>query len=162
MKKLALIVLAALTWAACKQTTGSENAALKDKASIAAVDSLNIAFDDAWNKKDSNAVVNMLTDDVILISGRGIMKGKDQVAKQFVKQQMPVTSNLKSQSEKHDASGDLGYQTGTWSLTVNIPGQTPFESTGNYNFVCKKEKDGAWKFTVLSLEDHDPQDMAAK
>ena len=157
MKKLALIILSAVSLTACNQSTGSENIASETSIAIAAVDSLNIAFDEAWNKKDSAAVVALLADDVILISGRGIMRGKDEVAKNFVSSQMPVTSNLKSKKEREDASADLGYQAGTWSLTVTVPDQAPFESTGNYNFACKKGADGNWRLSVMSLEDHDPE-----
>lgn len=157
MKKLILLVLAALSWTACKQSTGSENSASKNEASIASVDSLSNAFDAAWNKKDSAAVVAMLADDVIMISGRGLMKGKEEVAKNFVGRQMPVASNLKTNEERVDASGDLGYHAGTWSLTATVPNTPPFESTGNYTFVSKKAADGSWKLSVLSIENHDPE-----
>lgn len=156
MKKILFLLLTALSWTACKQSTGSENAAAKTDVAIASVDSLNNAFDAAWNKKDSAAVVSMLADDVILISGRRLMKGKDEVAKNFVSRQMPVAGNLKSKKERIDASGAMGIEAGTWSLMVTVPNRTPFESTGNYTFVCKKNAAGSWKFSVMNMEDHDP------
>jgi ketosteroid isomerase-like protein len=84
------------------------------------------------------------------------------LAKNFVMRQMPVAGNLRATKAGEDASGDLGYQAGTWSLTITMPDQAPFEATGNYNFVCKKVADGSWKFSVLTLEDHDPVSKEAK
>jgi ketosteroid isomerase-like protein len=157
MKKIAFIILASLSWTACKQTTGSETAASKNEKAISSVDSLNRAFDAAWNKKDSVAVISMLADDVILISGRKLMKGKNEVNKNFISTQMPVAGNLRIKKERVDASGDVGIEAGTWMLTITVPNKAPFETTGNYSFACKKDTEGKWKFSVLSMEDHDPE-----
>ena len=156
MKKLALIILSAVLLTACNQSTGSENSASANATSVASIDSLNSALYDAWNKKDSVAVLSMFTNDVIMISGRGILKGKDEVAKKFVSLQMPHTNNLNGKKERSDASGDLGYLAGTWSLSSTAPDQAPIESTGNYNFISKRGDDGIWKFSVLTIENHDP------
>jgi ketosteroid isomerase-like protein len=156
MKKLTFLVLAALSWSACKQSTGTENKITNNEtATVSAIDSVNTAFDEAWNKKDSAAVVSMLADDIIMISGKSILKGKEELAKNFVGRQMPVAGNLKVKKERVDASGNLGYETGTWSLQVSLPGKTPFEQTGNYNFVWKKDADKNWKVSVINMEDHD-------
>lgn len=162
MKKIALIALAALSWTACKQSTGSENLASRNVVAIAAVDSLNKAFDDAWNKKDSAAVVALFADDVMMIAGRDLMKGKDAVAKGFVSSQIPYGGGLQTNKESKGASGDLGYHAGTWSLKVAMPNQQPRESTGNYSFVCKKVEDGSWKFSVLSVDNHDAAEEPGK
>lgn len=152
-----ILLLAALSWSACKQGTGRENI-VKDneKAAVSALDSVNAAFDAAWNKKDSAAVISMFADDIIMISGKNILKGKDELAQKFVATQMPVAGNLKVKKERVDASGNLGYETGTWSLQISLPGKTPFEQTGNYNFVWKKGADQIWKVSVINMEDHDP------
>ena len=156
MKKFALIILSAVLLTACKQTTSNNNSASVNAASVASIDSLNIALYNAWNKKDSATVIAMFADDVIMISGRAIYKGKAEVAKNFVIRQMPHTSNLNGKSERSDASGDLGYLAGTWSLRLTPPDQAPIGSTGNYNFIFKRGEDGIWKFSVLTIENHDP------
>lgn len=157
MKKLTFLLLAALSWTACKQSTGNENPLSKNEsAAVAAIDSANNAFDAAWNKKDSAAVVAMFANDVIMLAGNNVMKGKEELSKHFVSSNMPVTGDLKVKKDRIDASGDLGYEAGTWSLTVTLPGKAPFEQTGNYNFVWKKDADKNWKISVISMEDHDP------
>lgn len=156
MKKPALILLAAVMLTACNQSTSNQNNASAKAASITSIDSLNTALYNSWNKKDSAAVISMFSDDVIMISGRAIHKGKEQVAKNFVIRQMPHTSNLNGKSERSDASGDLGYMAGTWSILSTPPDQAPIGSTGNYNFIFKRGEDGVWRFSVLTIENHDP------
>ena len=151
------LLLAALSWSACKQSTGTENNTTNNEtATVSTIDSVNTAFDEAWNKKDSAAVIKMFADDIIMISGKNILKGKEELAKKFVSNQMPVAGNLKVTKERVDASGNLGYETGTWSLQISLPGKAPFEQTGNYNFVWKKGADQNWKVSVINMEDHDP------
>ena len=156
MNKLAIIFLSAIVLTACNRSTSNDNSASADAASLASIDSLNIALYNAWNKKDSSAVISMFADDVIMISGRAVYKGKEAVAENFVIRQMPHTSNLNGKTEGSDASGDLGYLAGTWSLTTTPPNQSPIGSTGNYNFIFKRGEDGVWKFSVLTIENHDP------
>jgi len=156
MRKLALVILSAVLLAACNQNTSNKNNASANAASVASIDSLNIALYNAWNKKDSAAVLSMFSNDVIMISGRAIYKGKEEVARNFVLRQMPHTSNLNGKSERSDASGDLGYLAGTWSLTLTPPDQAPMGSSGNYTFLFKRGEDGIWKFSVLTIENHDP------
>lgn len=156
MKKLTLIIISAAFLLACNQNTNIKNSDSANAASIASIDSLNIALYNSWNEKDSAAVISMFADDVIMISGRAVYKGKDAVAKNFVIRQMPHTSNLNGKTERSDASGDLGYLAGTWSLTTTPPNQSPIGSTGNYNFIFKRGENGIWKFSVLTIENHDP------
>lgn len=41
-------------------------------------------------------------------------------------------------------SGDVGWSTGTYNLTLNVPG-TPANDHGKYVVVWKKQSDGNWK-----------------
>lgn len=159
MKQIVFLFLAAtLLWTACKPGTDSDNSAVMDESeSIASLDSMNRAFEAAWNRKDSAAVVDMFADDIIMISGKGIWKGKAELAGNFVSRNMPVANDLKIKKEKTDASGNLGYETGAWSLRAKLPDQPEFDQTGNHTFIWKKDQMKNWKLSVMDMEDHKPE-----
>lgn len=156
MKRLTFIILMAVSFAACNQSSSTESTVSANATSAASIDSLNNRLYDLWNKKDSAAIVSLFTDDVIMISGRGILKGRDDVARNFVGRQLRYASNLKGAKERSEASDDLGFIAGVWSLTSSAPNKPSIESTGNYNFITKKGDDGIWRFSVLTIENHDP------
>ena len=45
-------------------------------------------------------------------------------------------------------SGDLAYETGTFSMTLSGPDLNPMSQAGNYVVVWRKQPDGAWKVIV--------------
>jgi len=45
-------------------------------------------------------------------------------------------------------SGDLAYETGTYSLTMTAPNNKPATEQGHYVVVWRKQADGAWKVAV--------------
>lgn len=45
-------------------------------------------------------------------------------------------------------SGDLAYETGTYSLTLSGPDQEPSKEAGNYVVVWRKQADGDWKVVI--------------
>ena len=159
MKKILFLFLAAtLFWSACKPITNSDSTtALDESESMAALDSVNLAFETAWNRKDSAAVVDMFAEDIIMISGKAIWKGKAELASNFVSRNMPVANDLKIKREKTDASGNLGYETGTWSLKVKLPDQPEFDQTGNHTFIWNKDNTNHWKLSIMDMEDHIPE-----
>jgi ketosteroid isomerase-like protein len=42
-------------------------------------------------------------------------------------------------------SGDLAYETGTWSMTMSDAKKKPATEKGSYVVVWQKQADGAWK-----------------
>lgn len=157
-KDVFLFLAAALLWTACKSGTESISSAVMDESkSMAALDSVNRAFEAAWNRKDSATVVDMFADDIIMISGKGIWEGKAELAGNFVSRNMPVANDLKIKKEKTDVSGNLGYETGTWSLRAKLPDQPEFDQTGNHTFIWKKDQMKNWKLSVMDMEDHKPE-----
>jgi uncharacterized protein (TIGR02246 family) len=57
-------------------------------------------------------------------------------------------------------SGDLAYETGTYTLTMSDPEQNPATEKGSYVVVWEKQEDGAWK-VVLDAPVSDPPEEAA-
>lgn len=58
-------------------------------------------------------------------------------------------------------SGDLAYETGTYSMTMSDPQQQPATERGRYVVIWQKQADGAWK-VVLDVPISDPPEAAAK
>jgi hypothetical protein len=46
------------------------------------------------------------------------------------------------------ASGDLAFETGTYSLTMSDPEGSPATERGQYVVVWRKQPDGAWKVAI--------------
>jgi ketosteroid isomerase-like protein len=160
-----LLGAAVFSFAACNQSQNGEATSEtmnNGSANTVNVDSLDRAFDEGWNKDDSAAIVNSLADDVVFLSGRTKLTGKQAVAENFVHNQMPVTSNLKTDVAQSGSSETVAYSAGTWTLDVNVPGQPTQNVSGNHTFVYKKQADGSWKASLINIEDHDPQTPDSK
>jgi uncharacterized protein (TIGR02246 family) len=57
-------------------------------------------------------------------------------------------------------SGDLAYETGTYTMTMSDPQQKPATEIGHYVVVWRKQPDGAWK-VVVDVPVSDPAPAAA-
>jgi uncharacterized protein (TIGR02246 family) len=57
-------------------------------------------------------------------------------------------------------SGDLAYETGTYTMTMSDPQQKPATEIGHYVVVWRKQPDGAWK-VVVDVPVSDPPPAAA-
>ena len=58
-------------------------------------------------------------------------------------------------------SGDLAYETGTYSMTMSDAKKKPATSQGNYVVVWRKQADGTWQ-VVVDAPISDPPPLAAK
>jgi uncharacterized protein (TIGR02246 family) len=59
-------------------------------------------------------------------------------------------------------SGDLAYETGTYTLTVSDAEKNPATQRGHYVVVWQKQADGAWKVVVDSPVSDPPEAPAMK
>ena len=107
----------------------------------------------AWNAdftaKDSDKLVNHYADDAtLMVPNEPLAKGKDSIRaalkgflgdKNFALSFAPATVEVAK-------SGDIAYSQGTYSLTMSNPKTgKPFNETGKYVTVYKKEAGGFWK-----------------
>ena len=58
-------------------------------------------------------------------------------------------------------SGDLAYETGTYTMTMSDPKKQPATQKGHYVVVWTKQADGAWK-VALDVPVSDPPEQQAK
>jgi uncharacterized protein (TIGR02246 family) len=59
-------------------------------------------------------------------------------------------------------SGDLAYETGTYTLTMSDPEQKPATQKGHYVVVWQKQVDGAWKVMVDVPVSDPPEEPATE
>lgn len=59
-------------------------------------------------------------------------------------------------------SGDLAYETGSYTLTVSDPEQKPATEKGHYVVIWRKHTDGTWKVAVDVPVSDPPEEAAAE
>lgn len=157
MKQLFLVFATGLTLASCNESQGGEEASSADTTSSISTKvsskELNETFDQAWNNRDTVKLFSLLSDDVQMLSGPRHLDGKQEVIEKFIRKDLSVTSNLKTNIVSSGEDANIAYESGTFALDVNVPGMKPFTNKGNYNFVWKKSADNAWKVSAINMED---------
>jgi uncharacterized protein (TIGR02246 family) len=140
-----VIVTCALSGAAIAQEPeagGGDEAAIR-----AAID----GWLAASQAKDAEGFASYYTEDaVLMLAGFPDPRGRESIA--AVVGGMMQDPNFDLSFEPADvvvaASGDLAFETGTYSLTMSDPEGSPATERGQYVVVWRKQPDGAWKVAI--------------
>lgn len=155
MRKL-LIVLAGIAVAGCAKsgppaadTTASKPGTTTPAASVADAKAEIWKVRDAWvaaaEKKDAAAVAALYADDAVVVgTDMPATSGRSAIQAAFAKA-FPMTTDLKVHSEMTDASGDLGYDYGTYSEHVSPPKGKAMDVGGTFLVTLRRQTDGSWK-----------------
>jgi ketosteroid isomerase-like protein len=150
MKAIFSFIIALFVFASCTKVENTE------KVNPSA---LNSKFIGAWNSKQTDSVIALLSDDVQFLQGNVRYNGKSEVAEKWVKKTMNTINNLKTSTVSSGADNTIAYEAGTFS--VDVPSQTPEEPNaygeGNFMLLWKKDANGKWKLSYAQLEDHNLQ-----
>jgi ketosteroid isomerase-like protein len=111
-------------------------------------------FNEAWNRKDSTALMALFANDMVMLAGRDKVAGKDSVAKTWLHATLPLTSNLRITDVQNGAGPEIAYSAGTWTMDITVPGQPVAAAAGNHNFIWKRVADSAWRLTFVSIENY--------
>lgn len=140
----ALLATGILSFSSCSKAPEAVN-----------IQSLNQEFISAWNNKDAEKITGLLADDVQFIQGNSHLKGKDEVARKWVRETLPSLNDLKTSVASSAVDEHTAYEAGTFSVDV-LPA-TPTEphgfGEGNYILLWKKGADNTWKLSYAQLED---------
>ena len=141
MRRLLTLVVVAIVASSCAQTVNVD----QEKASL-------LAADAEWAKvaKDPDKFVSYFAPDGTFgMGGRPELKGPAAIKAAIGQLSQAPGFNLTWKATRADvaASGDLGYTTGTYEMTMNNPAGSPAVDKGKYQTVWKKI-DGAWKVVV--------------
>jgi uncharacterized protein (TIGR02246 family) len=120
----------------------------------AAIEAANAKMEKDYAAGDAKAIAEAYTEDgVMLPPDATVVKGRDAIAKLWKSWIDQGLKNLKLKSTDIEASGDIAYEVGDFSL--DVPGEdgsmTP--APGNYVVVWKKGADGAWQLKVDTWND---------
>ena len=120
----------------------------QEEADIQAIKEILVKWDDALNSGDANAILNLLTEDVILLNPDGpITEGKKackaSISADFEKRSF---ANSKTVVVEVRLAGDRAYSRGTWSGTITPKdGGDSFQESGRLIDIFERQPDGSWK-----------------
>lgn len=148
------------TLGACEQQateTGEMEDTVADTASAvsaeAQLDSLRIAYEEAWNAGDMNAIGEMLTPDYREIGPEGSMDYDEAMAMMSDSANMPPEGarlSIDTEIMEVAESGDVAYGAGT--TTIVMPGTDGEEIRESSQWVAGfKRVDGEWKVDRLAF-----------
>lgn len=108
-----------------------------------------------WNAaaaaKDAEAFASFYADDAVLMLEREpVARGKEAIRTTVGTLMQDPAFALTFEPDRVVAarSGDLAFETGSYSLTVSGPDGTPQTQPGHYAAVWQKQADGSWKAEV--------------
>ena len=103
-------------------------------------------FAASLNAKNISRATSLYTEDAVLLPPHGdIICGLAAIEgcwKQLLDQGL---SEIRSHSVASAFSGDLGFETGEFELTIRVPGGPVIQDRGKYLNVLKRGSDGRWR-----------------
>jgi ketosteroid isomerase-like protein len=150
----ALALAAVILSSGCNETNNGSKEEIMPSANVKTinVDELSTKFSTAWNAKDSTALMELMSNDVVMNNTTLHIKGKDSIATRWIARNLRPTNNLTMIIKDKEANSDLAYESGSWSLDVVLPGKPTSKSSGSYTFAWKKQADNNWKIRLMSIE----------
>lgn len=125
--------------------------ALQEKSSGSAggvkdVSEMGDEFAASLNAKNVSRATSLYTEDAVLLPPNGEMiRGLAAIEacwKQLLEQGL---SEIRSHSLASASSGDLGFETGEFEVTIRVPGCPVIRDRGKYLNVLKRGSDGRWR-----------------
>jgi ketosteroid isomerase-like protein len=112
--------------------------------------SLLLEVDRQWSQstRDTDKFLSYYTADAsVYPQGMAVVKGSGPIRETFIKMTSAPGFSLRwtPTTSMVSTSGDLGYTTGTYQMTMNDPSGTPATERGKYVAVWKKAAGGQWK-----------------
>ena len=110
---------------------------------------MNRDFAAALNAKDAKAAAAAYTEDAVLIPpGEAVVRGRDAIEEYWRGAiEMGGIRDVSVETMDAHSSGSLGYETGSFELTVNGPDGNPVIDRGRYIELLRRTDDGRWLST---------------
>jgi len=145
--RTALLLISVLALNGCS----GQGASVATEASASRIElgQMNRDFAAALNAKDAKAAAALYTEDAVLIPpGEPIVQGRAAI-EEYWRGALESGGIRDVSVETMDAhsSGSLGYETGSFVLTVNGPDGQPVVDRGRYVELLRRESDGTWRST---------------
>ena len=113
------------------------------------IEEANLKFGEAVRQGDAAALATLYTEDATLLPPNSEMiKGRQGIEVFWqATGEMGVTDAVLTTVDVMGA-GDLAYEIGKYTITIQPEGQEPVEDMGKYVVVWKLQADGSWKLHV--------------
>jgi uncharacterized protein (TIGR02246 family) len=145
MASAGLLVLTA----GCSSGSGSDAKAIQAKSEL---------WSKAGSAKDSASFATFYADDAtVMFPNEPAFKGKDAIKAVLTPMMQDPNFALSFTTDKVEVSGILAYTQGAVSLRTTGRDGKPFNDTGKYLTVWKKQPDGSWR----AIEDIFNSDLPA-
>ena len=143
MRTAAILGVALLSSLALSQQTGRQSSAAGDLAIRQVAD----AYVKASLAGDAKAIAALYTEDAVEMPPNApSVKGRAAIEQYYTKLMsggMKISTFTLTHTESH-ATGDAGYDVGTYQQSMTAAGATPMSETGKYVVILKRSG-GAWK-----------------
>ena len=105
-------------------------------------------FAASLNAKDALRATSLYTVDAVLLPPNGEMiRGLVAIEACWKGLLAQGLSEIQSHSVASASSGDLGFETGEFELTIRVPDGPVIKDRGKYLNVLKRGSDGRWRIT---------------
>ena len=140
MRIKALLAAAAVTLL----VTGCYPAAPLTDEDLAAITALGQAYNEAVLAGDAAVIAAVYTEDATEMPPHMVAR-QGRAAIQEAYEAMPLMTAFTLTSSETEGFGDLAYDMGTWTATMEMEGmEEPLQDAGKYMVICEKQADGSW------------------
>ena len=162
MRSLHIVLVAGLAFTACAEQSTVEppDTRAADEAVIRAAVK---EWSAAAQAKDAESFARVYAEDaVLMLENAPDMRGMAAIREGIggLMQDPNFDLSFEADNVVVARSGDLAYETGTYSLTMSDPEERPATQKGHYVVVWQKQTDGEWK-VVLDAPVSDPPEETA-
>ena len=98
----------------------------------------------AFNAKDAATLASVYAADAIILPPNGPRVSGRANVEPFWREMFAIGSDLKLTITHVDASGDLAYEVGSYTMGIQMPAMPPMADTGKYVAVWKRQAGGKW------------------
>ncbi len=160
-----VVLVVILTLSACAQQPVAQPAEPADTRAEdeAAIHAAVIEWSASAQAKDADAFASFYAEDgVLMLEDAPDVSGREALREAIGGMMQDPNFDLSFEADKVVASrsGDLAYETGTYSLTMSDPEENPATEKGHYVVVWQKQADGVWK-VVVDAPVSDPPEVPA-
>lgn len=164
MRSLHIVLVAGLAFAACAERSTAEQPDTR-AADEAAIHAAVIEWSASAQAKDAEMFASFYAEDaVLMLEDAPDMSGVAAIREGIEGMMQDPNFALSFEADKVVVarSGDLAYETGTYTLIMSDPEEKPATEKGHYVVVWQKQTDGEWKVALDAPVSDPPEEPATE
>jgi ketosteroid isomerase-like protein len=145
------VILMAILVSSCTSKSIDNTAA---STPVVSPDSLIGVWNSAWNTTDSITLVNMFNEQSqVVFSTNERFIGSDSIMTKWIRKNLPLVRNLKTNKFIGNYSNDIVYYSGDYSLDIVRNDSIIGSDVGCFTTIWKKQEDKDWKIELMFFGD---------